>query len=131
MLGVSDYMRQFVNNYNPDINWQVFMYKGMPNPIWCLNCFSVNDDASSQNLVYYYYNVSEVPESGVIDTQGIVNDSKNFTNPAQFVKFLIKKSTQCFTGIVILNSNSRIYDVGPFAQYINIPAYNFNMIVWT
>jgi hypothetical protein len=38
------YLKRYTSNYNPDIEWQVFMYyNANPYPLWCLNCFMFSD----------------------------------------------------------------------------------------
>ena len=41
------HVQRFANNYNPEIDWQLFMYYSpSPFPVWCLNCFIFSDPST-------------------------------------------------------------------------------------
>jgi|LauGreDrversion4_2_1035121.scaffolds.fasta_scaffold302444_1 hypothetical protein len=58
---IKSYVSTYTNSYNPDIEWQFFLYKSpRAYPVWCLNCLLFSDEISEQNVVLFYYNTTQI-----------------------------------------------------------------------
>eukprot|EP00347_Sterkiella_histriomuscorum_P002497 403367922 len=128
--GAEEYIRAFVNYYNPQINWEAFMFKGSYLQINCLNCFIYDDPNSDQNIVYFYYNVSNQPVSLLNIQKNLSDWTKNYTNTSSYTKYLLVNKTLCLSGVIYLPVNPRIIDQTSYNFYTQIPGTIFSAIMW-
>lgn len=118
------HLKRFASNYNPDIEWQAFIYLNKkPMPVWCQNCFIVSDAESEQNVVYLYNWKNVIVQTQVERQKALQEVIANYTTPSllrsHLVNTLIPKnpSLWCFTGMAFLPPLPRLFESSETAGY--------------
>ena len=134
---IKSYVQTYVNGYNPEVEWQFFLYKSASAyPVWCLNCMKFSDDASGQHVVLFYYNTTQILKVDYEKQKALQEVIGNYSTPAEFKAYLIEtgipKNRWCFTGFAFLPPLPRLYESGGSVnEYTQVPSRSFSLLFWT
>ncbi|TNV79331.1 hypothetical protein FGO68_gene3629 [Halteria grandinella] len=132
-------VQTFSNRVNPQVEWNVYMYKADDAwPVWCLNCFVIRDEEDTQqSIVFFYTNTTSIQKTQ-IDKQKIIKDAMpSFANVTQAEEFILKKIEElgwCLSGVSFMPAVPRLYENGGSSEYTQVVAAtggSFSLIFWS